>query len=571
MADTNPPQGSPGAPSGLPTGVPPNAVPKIELSQMMDISKFQRDLSDIIMNSFGDAGSQVEGLLLPKSFKAKKLADLSEIDKKQQEIAKKFADAEMTFLKQVSTKQRYNFEMMKQQKASEYSQLQKSGMGQKQLSDYKVSAEKQINLARMAAEKSEGKAGAALGLQVAAAGEYLTSMGAVLGIWEVLVKVIMQAFNSQMVLSRSANALRAGGLFKGGQGAESALGMQSKVFGGSGMMFSTDTFQGWVKQLAKVPITLESTGGDISKHMHDMLGTLGTEFENVDQIIGTLSKAAEDTGMTMDQLSDAFKGTKGASNALKIDHLRQLNTQIQMRAAMRGVTTDANAATEMMNALVEPLKKIGASGVAAEVQRMEMSMAKFVGGMSISKMTGMSAFVNGGRIPTDKEMDKIMDHPVQLMNDYFQKLNRLNPNTNMKYLFAEKAAEKSGLQLGDARQVKAFAEYMENIGKGTAKEMTKEELQKQFGYKDTNAMIAEGLANLAKQRDIKEEVTELLTSLMEKLGFPLINGLGSIQFLINKYGAMIPTNPLKAMNARATKANLAEATERAKYPQMKPE
>lgn len=562
MADTNPPQGSPGAPNGMPTGTPPNAVPKIELSQMMDVSKFQKDLSDIIMSSFAEAGDKVEGLLLPKSYKAKKIADLTEIDKKQMEVAKKFADAEMTFLKQVATKQRYNFEMLKQQKAAEYSQLQKAGMGEKQMSAFKMSAEKQLNIARMAAEKSEGKAGAAMGLQVAAASEYLTSMGAVLGVWEAILAVIMHTFEEQTKGAQAANALRSGGLFRGTAGAAKSEALGSKVFGGVGN-YDAITQMKWVEELAKVPVSLHTTGHSIGSEMRQMVGTLGTEFGSVDEIVGTLGKAAEDTGMTMTQLKDAFLQTKSAANALEIDHKRQLNTQIQMRAALRGVTTDSGAATEMINSLVEPLKKIGASGVGAEVARLQLSFAKFAGGLSISKMTGMSAFATGGHIATDEEMDKIMANPAKLMSDYFTKLNALNPNSNMKYLFAEKAAAASGLQLGDARQVKAFAAYMDQLGRGETKEKTMVDLRKEFGYKDNTDLIVDGLANLASQRTIQDEVTTLMNKLMELLGTPLLGYMKSIQGTVDKFGNLMPHNPIPKIIKGEAEANV-EADRRRK-------
>jgi hypothetical protein len=546
MADTNPPQGSPGAPSGQPTGVPPNAVPKIELSQIMDVSKFQRDLADTILNSFGDAGKQVEGLLLPSSYKQKKMADLAAISKKQMDDGKKFADAEMLFLKQVSTKQRFNYEQLRQQKAAEYAQLQKAGSTEKQLNTFKLSAEKQLNMAKLAAGASEGKAASAMGLQVAAAGEYLTSMGAVLGVWEAVVATIMRAFEVQSKGSQLANSMRSGGLIKGAGGASVAKGAAAGMFAGVGNYDSIQKME-WVKELAKVPVSLETTGGSINSKMKAMIGTLGTEFASVDQIVSTLAHAADDTGMTMEQLTTAFKDTKVASNALKIDHLKQLNTQIQMRAALRGVTTDAGAATEIMNSLVDPLKKIGATGVSAEITRLAMSMAKFAGGMSITKMSGMYAFTHGGRLPTDKDLDKVMEKngPVELMTTYFKKLNELNPNSDMKYAFAQKAAEANGLQLGDARQVKAFAIYLDNLSKGIGTKKSQADLKKEFGYKDTNEMIAEGLQNLAKQRNIQDEVTALIDQLMDDLGDPLLESLGKIQSGIDKIGSWIPTSPFK--------------------------
>lgn len=572
MADTNPPQGSPGAPSGQPTGVPPNAVPKIELTQIMDVSKFQRDLSDTILNSFGEAGSKVEGLLLPKSYKAKKMADLADLNKKQMDDGKKLADAEMLFLRQVSTKRRYQFEELRRQKAEEFNQLKKAGSSETQLKAFQLSAEKQINEAKKAAEKSESKVGTALGLNIGAAQDYLATLVPILSIWEVIAKVIMQAFHNATEAAKTANALRSGGLSGANLAPSGMIDKTAGMFKGIGN-FDAETQMKWLQQLAKTPAVLDNATFSNSK-MVKMVGTLGTEFQSVDQIMATLGMAAEDTGMTMDQLRETFLKTKGASVALKIDHLKNLNTTIQMRAAMRGVTTDANAATDMMNSLVVPLQKIGVTGATKQIEQLQMGFAKFAGSLSVSKMTGMFAFAHGGQLATDQDIDKIMDSTTglsDLMSDYFKKIGGLNPDASRSYIFAQKAAEASGFQLGDAQQQRLFAKYLIGVQGGTEKAKTNDELAKLFGAKNEMALVIQGLDNLAKQRSIEDQVKTIWTQFLTEFGTPLIDHLQQLQLVLNTIGQKIPNFMHVPTNQEITEQNIRRDHYKKKFPMLKDE
>jgi len=554
---------------GDPGFQPPQPPKRINPEDIFDAARFQQQLSESmnkafknidlsqlekareIMQSIGKEASKVEISDISKDLIASR-ESVSEAVKKEKEEEGKWEDQ---ILKRVSTAERYKHQQLIKEKNELIKKVKDLGVVElnnlkgttkdkeklkevekafeilqlEKVQEIEKSFSKETKRTNIEALASEGNLGAKAKLLLLRTQDelnqktdsYTDKLISAAGLWGVLFLILSKAAKQAADMATTGAALKAAGEFKPGvsiSGERVMKRAEERFAGVSPSVVSREQQYEFLKTMSKAPRTLK----DSSASMKQLLGVFGTEIPEASQIVDLYTRANMSSNASMKDLLKTFAASKKAANVLNVDHRDLINTQLQMREALRGVTTNGEVAIKAMDLLTKPLKAIGASK--DEVDRFNVSFARFLGTLTVKKLMGLSAFATG-KLPTDKDIELMAKNPLEVVSKAFVKMGKMFPERN-KLVALEQFASEMGLETFGVRGIPILRDLIKEMEKGA--KLSEKDLKARFkeaGLQDINSIMDDGLKTIAQGKGFVTALEDVIGSWAQDYLMPITNGV----------------------------------------------
>jgi hypothetical protein len=359
---------------------------------------------------------------------------------------------------------------------------------------------------RNTAAEFGGRIGGPIGSTISSAGALLTNPYA-LG-----AMAILEMFNTRAAFAATgANLANAGRRL--GSSTGTGLDFTTNLFGMNafsklGQALSQGEQRAIVEQMTGSRTMIDQTGrrGGFEA-VRNNLGLFANVLPDASKEMTLFVDATKDLGMSQKDITNTFISTRVNADRLKITQLDAIKTQMDMARALRNITNDGAVAASLLFNLSGALKNLGTSE--NERQRIGLSIAQGGSNLSLSTIAGMSAFVNGGKIPTPEAMFGtgalgisgskvgILPNVFGLMGQFISKVGGQFKDPTQRMFAADALRQQfmPGLRLQDVPQFFKIAEALQRPGANVG------ELSKQFQTlegKTPQAAMADGIQMLTQ-------------------------------------------------------------------------
>ena len=367
-------------------------------------------------------------------------------------------------------------------------------------------------------------AGAAVGGPI---GSMISSAGSLMANPYALgAMAIFEMFKTKAAFT-STGAQLAGAGFGLGSGAGVGLNFAQNLFGANPLgrlnqAMSQDEQRAIIGQMAGSRTMIDqtkATGGFDS--VRNNLGLFANILPDAAKDMEIMTDATKNLGMSQKDITNTFIASRVNAEHLKITQLDAIKTQMDMAKALRNITNDGTVAASLLYNISGALNNMGMSET--EKQRVGLSIAQSGANLSLSTIAGMSAFVNGGKIPTPEAMfgtgaygvsgskTGILPNVFGLMGQFMTKVGGQFKDPTQRMFAADALRQQfmPGLRLQDIPQFFKIATAMQQPGANMG------DLTKQFEAlekKTPQTAMAEGIKTLSEIVDPIKRIENVFTN-----------------------------------------------------------
>ena len=350
-----------------------------------------------------------------------------------------------------------------------------------------------------------GQIGGPVGSLISSAGSLITNPYA-LGIG-----ALLEMLNTKAAFTSTGAQLAGAGL-RLGSAAGAGLNFDQNLFGGPlsklGQALSAGEQRNIIATMTGSRTMIDQAQGRGGfDAIRGNLGLFANILPDASKEMELFTDATKSLGMSQKDITNTFVSSRINAEKLKITQLDAIKTQMDMAKALRNITNDGAVATSLLYNLSGALNNLGTSE--EEKKRIGLSIAQGGANLSLSTIAGMSAFINGGKIPTPEAMFGtgamgvsgskvgILPNVFGLMGQFLSKVGGQFKDPTQRMFAADALRQQfmPGLRLQDVPQFFKIADAMQRPNANMA------DLTKQFqaleGKTPQNAM-AEGINTLVQ-------------------------------------------------------------------------
>lgn len=278
-------------------------------------------------------------------------------------------------------------------------------------------------------------------------------------------------------------------------------------------------------------------GGSTLKTYTGLMGYMGISVEDSSK---TLTDASNEWGASSKDLIGVFQIGKYVAKNTNLSFRDAFNSLYEMNKAVRSLTFNQQAATDLLFATVMPLNQLKFSS--DEIKMFSQGLANMLGSLTPSRLAGLMSLKNGRMPTTAAELNAGAKGGMSTFVGAIKPILDKFPKDSANRVFAAQSlAQQYGI--GQATTVKgsqALLSIMDQFGTGGKDfQRAMEKFQKEYKLPEDELkdLQKEGFETIKANRTLLETMTNAVTAIAQVITQPLVETMKNANSFMSSKGA----------------------------------